>query len=49
MRWPLAGCTTSSAAASTATRWTSAGSCRTSRRCSTTTRSSSPRTSTAGW
>ena len=36
--WPVAGCTTSSAAASTATRRTSAGSSRTSRRCSTTTR-----------
>ena len=39
-RWRRAGCTTSSAAASIATRPTSAGSCRTSRRCSTTTRSS---------
>ena len=38
-RWRPAACTTSSAAASTATRPTSAGSCRTSRRCSTTTRS----------
>ena len=46
--WPWAECTTSSAAASTATRWTIAGSCRTSRRCSTTTRSSSPPTCTAG-
>ena len=35
-----AACTTSSAAASTATRSTTAGSCRTSRRCSTTTRCS---------
>ena len=47
-RWPRAGCTTSSAAASTATRSTTAGSCRTSRRCSTTTRCSRPRTSTPG-
>ena len=35
--WPTAASTTSSAAASTATRSTRAGSCRTSRRCSTTT------------
>ena len=35
--WPRAACTTSSAAASTATPSTTAGSCRTSRRCSTTT------------
>ena len=41
-----AACTTSSAAASTATRSTSAGSCRTSRRCSTTTRCSRPSTCT---
>ena len=47
-RWPPAGCTTSSAAASTATRSTSAGSSRTSRRCSTTTRCSCPRTCTPG-
>ena len=38
--WPRAGSTTTSAAASTATRPTPSGSCRTSRRCSTTTRSS---------
>ena len=38
--WLPAGCTTWSAAASTATRSTTAGSCRTSRRCSTTTRCS---------
>ena len=37
-RWPRAASTTSSAAASTATRPTRAGWCRTSRRCSTTTR-----------
>ncbi len=37
-RWRAAGCTTRSAAASTATPWTSAGWCPTSRRCSTTTR-----------
>ena len=36
-RWPAAGSTTSSAAASRATPSTAAGSCRTSRRCSTTT------------
>ena len=36
--WRAAGCTTSSAVASRATRWTPAGWCRTSRRCSTTTR-----------
>ena len=36
--WRSAACTTSSAAASTATRSTPCGSCRTSRRCSTTTR-----------
>ena len=46
--WPRAACTTSSAAASTATRSTTAGSCRTSRRCSTTTRCSPPRTCTPG-
>ena len=40
-RWPAAGSTTSSAAASRATRWTPAGWCRTSRRCSTTTPSCS--------
>ena len=40
--WRPVGCTTSSAAASTATRSTSGGSCRTSRRCSTTTRCSPP-------
>ncbi len=43
-----AACTTSSAAASTATRSTTAGSCRTSRRCSTTTRCSRRRTCTPG-
>ncbi len=48
MRWPQAGCTTSSAAASTGTRSTSAGSCRTSRRCCTTTRSS-PTCYLHGW
>ena len=37
-RWPAAGCTTSSAAGSPATRSTRPGSCRTSRRCCTTTR-----------
>ena len=47
-RWRPAACTTSSAAASTATRSTPTGSSRTSRRCSTTTRCSSPRTSTRG-
>ena len=47
-RWRPAGCTTSSAAASTATRSTSAGSCRTSRRCSTTT-PSSPSAYLHGW
>ena len=47
-RWRPAGCTTSSAAASTATRWTPTGSSRTSRRCSTTTRCSSRRTCTRG-
>jgi hypothetical protein len=46
--WRPAACTTSSAAASTATRSTSGGSCPTSRRCSTTTRCSCPRTCTAG-
>ena len=40
-RWPAAGSTTSSAAASRATRSTPAGWCRTSRRCSTTTPSCS--------
>ena len=44
--WRPAGCTTCSAAASTATRSTTAGSCRTSRRCSTTTRCSRRRTCT---
>ena len=44
-----AACTTSSAAASTATRSTRSGWCRTSRRCSTTTRSSPRSTCTAGW
>ena len=39
-RWPRAGSTTSSAAASTATPWTRAGSSRTSRRCCTTMRCS---------
>ena len=39
-RWPAAGSTTTSAAGSTATRWTTSGSCRTSRRCSTTRRRS---------
>ena len=39
-KWPRAACTTSSAAASIATRWTSAGSCRISKKCSTTRRSS---------
>ena len=39
-RWRSAGCATTSAAASTATRWTATGACRTSRRCSTTRRSS---------
>ena len=43
-----AGCTTWSAAASTAIRSTSVGSCRTSRRCSTTTRCSRPSTCTRG-
>ena len=43
-KWPRAACTISSAAAFTATRWTSAGSCRTSRRCSTTRRNSPSRT-----
>ena len=38
--WRGAGCTTSSAAAFIATRWTRTGWCRTSRRCSTTTPSS---------
>ncbi len=38
-RWRLAGCATTSAAASTATAWTATGGCRTSRRCSTTRRS----------
>ena len=46
-RWPAAGSTTSSAAASIATRSTRTGWCRTSRRCSTTTRSSCRSTSTA--
>ena len=46
--WPRAACTTSSAAASTATPSTPSGSCRTSRRCSTTTRCSRRRTCTAG-
>ena len=46
--WPPAGCTTSSAAASTATRWTPRGWCRTSRRCSTTTRSWRRTTCTPG-
>ena len=46
--WPREACTTSSAAASTATRSTPAGSCRTSRRCCTTTRCSCPPTCTAG-
>ena len=39
--WPTAGCATTSAAGSTATRWMPTGACRTSRRCSTTRRSSS--------
>ena len=47
-RWPTAGSTTSSAAASTATRPTPTGSCRTSSRCSTTTPSSRGSTSTPG-
>ena len=47
-RWPRAGCTTRSAAASRATRWTRTGSSPTSRRCSTTTRCSRARTCTAG-
>ena len=46
--WPAAASTTSSAAASTATRSTASGWCRTSRRCSTTTPSSPRCTSTAG-
>ena len=47
-RWPRAGCTTRSAAASRATRSTPTGSSPTSRRCSTTTRCSRARTCTAG-
>ena len=47
-RWPTAGSTTSSAAASIAMRPTRSGSCRTSRRCSTTTRSSPAPTPTPG-
>ena len=46
--WRRAGCTTSSAAASTATPSTRSGSCRTSRRCSMTTLCSSRRTCTRG-
>ena len=46
--WPQAGCTTSWAAASTATPWTPSGLCRISRRCCTTTRSSSRCISTPG-
>ena len=44
-RWRSAACAITSAAASTATRWTATGACRTSRRCSTTRRSSCWRTS----
>ena len=47
-RWPAAGCTTSSAAASPATPSTPAGWCRTSRRCSTTTPSCCGCTPTSG-
>ena len=47
-RWRPEACTTSSAAASTATRSTTVGSCRTSRRCSTTTRCSHRHISTPG-
>ena len=47
-RWPAAACTTSSPAASRATRSTTAGWCRTSRRCSTTTRSCSASTPAGG-
>ena len=39
-RWRSAACAITSAAASTATRWTATGGCRISRRCSTTRRSS---------
>ena len=45
--WPRAGCTTTSAAASPATRSIASGSCRTSRRCCTTRRCSCGRTCTA--
>ena len=47
-RWPAAGCTTSSPAASPGTRSTRRGWCRTSRRCSTTTRSCCGSTCTRG-
>ena len=45
-RWPREGCTTTSEAASPATRPTASGSCRTSRRCCTTRRCCSASTST---
>src|SRR5437762_56688 len=48
MRWPTAGSTTRSGAASPATRSTPSGSSPTSRRCSTTTRSSLARTCMGG-
>ena len=47
-RWPAAGSTTSSSAASPATASTRSGSCRTSRRCSTTTPCCSGSTRTCG-